>query len=90
MIPPRTRDTAVPASPPESRSKDAAVKINVACVHVAVAPFGSTVNQWGAPGTPTLVLGKAYTAIAASKKRGEVICIKSESELPSLVTELRG
>jgi len=64
-------------------TKDDAVRVNTVCIHVPVAPIGSTdgKNQWGFVGPNTLELGSVYVAIARGQHKGQLICLGSLEEI---------
>ncbi|KAI9025735.1 hypothetical protein DFJ74DRAFT_718563 [Hyaloraphidium curvatum] len=65
-------------------------RVNVACVHFGIAPFGGGQNQLGFPGVDTAKLGGFLAALAANgKKRGELFHLDAEEDLAKEIAHLK-
>jgi len=57
--------------------ENAAVRVNVCCIHMGVAEIGGSKNQLGFPSGDTRRLGPTLLSIAASKSKGKQICLNT-------------
>jgi NAD(P)-dependent dehydrogenase (short-subunit alcohol dehydrogenase family) len=61
-----------------------AVRVNVVCIHIGVADFDGTKNQFGMDAADTRLIAPAYLNLASSDKRGLIKCVNNAEEAKSL------